>query len=88
MFPIAKGLRVVSNTPEHPCKLYQSTLTTAQILDIMWSLFKLNQRSMGMRKKVRTKQKADRKVQIRKISAQRLKKAQKAAEKEKAASKK
>ncbi len=36
---------------------------------------------MGMRKRVRTKWKADRKEQIRKISAQRLKKATKAAAK-------
>jgi len=32
---------------------------------------------MGMRKKIRTKQKADRKEQIKKISAKRLKKAKK-----------
>jgi len=36
---------------------------------------------MGIRKRVRTKWKAERKEQIKKISAQRLKKAQKAAAK-------
>lgn len=41
-----------------------------------------------MRKKVRTKWKAERKEQIRKVSAQRLKKAKKEAEKKKEAAKK